>query len=284
MTITNECLKRTARVTLSDEGKIGREYNEQRLVKSTVELSEYALGTQLGYLLGSGYPTDYRARLVDYSIDRHMTKAPNCAWDVSLRYSTLAPPTVNNSDDPTQQRVKRSWQTSEHTMYTFKDRNGKMIKNSAKQPFDGGVPVTLELPTLVYERNESTFNGTWATQWSNSINQYTYSGASPKTLKLKISATEQFEGDYHFWSVRYEMAYLPIGWQPQPLNAGLTQLVSDNLVACYDSNKVEVSSPVPLDSAGKQIEQASLPDAAYFIEVDWFPQTNFSGLGLQEFA
>ena len=289
MTITSNGWKSSkAKATLSNDGRIGREYNIQRLVIADTEYSDYQLGTLLqnnyGYVLGSHHDEDSRALLANFEVDRLPTIAPNCSWTVNLVYSTFAPPTNNNSDDPLQARVKRSWQTSEHTMYVYKDRLGNMIVNKANQPFDGGIPVTVELPTLVYERNEASFNGAWATAWSNSINQFTYSGAAPKTLKLKISAQETYEGDYHYWPVRYEMSYLPIGWQPLPLNAGLLQIKSSKLVPCLDKQLQPVTAPVPLDSAGKQIALASLPSGASFIEVDWFPQQSFQALGLSEFA
>jgi len=271
-----------AKASLSNEGRISREYTITRMVQADGEMTEYEVGTELGYLLGEAHPDDFTARLVDFDIVREMSRGEHCYWTVTLRYSTLGTPTVNNSDSPFDQRVKRSWSTTEHTMYVFKDRNGDVIVNAANQPFDGGIPVTLELPTLTFERNEPTFDGGWATSLSNSLNNAYYSGAERKTLKMKISATEQYEGDYVFWPVKYEMAYLPIGWQPQPLNAGLRQLKSGKIIDCVDSHLKAVTAAVPLALTGAQLAAAELPASANFIEVDWFGQMNFGGLDLPE--
>lgn len=283
MTITkNELLEAKGKASLTSEGRKVREYTERRLVCSDVELNVFQLGSALGYLLGDGYHIDDAALLLDFDIDRRLTIEPYCAWDVGLRWSTVAPPKKEDDDNPLNERVKRFWSTSEHTLYVYKDRNGDMIVNSAKQPFEGGVPITVKLPTMVYERNEASFSGAFATQWANSLNQYAYSGAEPKTLKLDISGEEAFQGDYVFWKVRYEMAYFPLGWQPLPLDAGLNQVVSGELTPCLDVHLQPVTSPVPL-SGGVQIDIADLPEAAQFIEVDIFPLQRFQDLGLAEF-
>lgn len=283
--VFNRRMSSKAKATLSQEGRIGREYNQKRLVVTDIETTEYALGTALGYLLGEAHPDDPRALLVDYELDRReRTRPPHCVFDVSLRWSTFGPPTANNTDDPLQQRVKRDFKNREHTFYVFKDRNGNMILNGAKQPFEGGIPVTLNLPTYTYVRNEAVFSGTYATTWSNAINSDTFNGCAPKTLRMIVDAAEQYESDSVFWPVTYQMAYLPIGWQPLPLNAGLQFLSSGKLKPCLDDNLNPVTSPVPLSTAGAQLTIASLPASANFIEVDWFVQQPFSSLGLAQFT
>lgn len=277
--ISNERTGEKSKYSITSEGKVVRAYTHTRRVKTDVDYDTAEVSRLLGYTVGQPFSSDSASLLLGMDIDRKVTKS-RWYYDVTLSYTTECPAPENDSEDPTQQRVKREWQTSEQTLYIVKDRDGNLIVNKAKQPFDGGIPVTVELPTLVYERNESSFNGSTATLYANSLNRYAFSGADKETLKLKISAVENFQGKYIFWAVKYEMAYFPLGWQPQPINAGLMQLVSSKLVPCWDRNRQPVTSPVPLDKNGLQIPPEDLPGAANFIKVNHFPLIDFSSLGL----
>lgn len=283
---TPERLPETAKFAMTNEGKVIRTYSSPARVKSTDDLDLFQLGIALGYLPGQPHPTDPEATLRDMSLERTETIAP-CVWyTYTLNYSTEAPAPAATGEtptaDPTKQRVKRRWTTSEQTLYEIRDINGDLILNAAQQPFDGGVPISIALPTLTYVRNESTFDGSVMVQYANALNKYAFSGAEPETLRLKISADEMFEGNYQYWAVHYEMAYNPKGWQPQPCNAGLYQRVDGELVKCMDRDLQPVSSPVPLDEDGVQIPLSGLPDDVNYVKVDLYPLIDFSDLGLEE--
>lgn len=280
--LSNERLSTKAKSTISSDGRIVRMYDVKLLVKADVDYSDYEIGTMLGYLLGTPHPHDPKAMLSDYDITRRPTRAPHCAWDVGLSYSTDAPPLESNSVDPELARIKRNWQTTEQTLYIVRDRNGDPILNAAGDPFDGGIPITMELPTLVYERNELNFNGALMTLYANSLNSDVYSGAEPGTLKLKISAQETFESDFIYWKVRYEMAYFFLGWQPKPMNAGLYQVTGGFHRRCVDRDNRPVMSPVPLTESGEQVPTGSLPNGVNFITVPWFNSLSYSSLGLPQ--
>lgn len=282
MTLSSHLVSTSAKAVLSEDGRVGRSYTVDLRAESTTNLSDYDVGTQLGYILGDPHPHDVKALLSDYEITRLPTREPSCMWDVKLQYSTFAPPAESNSLDPELARVKRNWQTSEQTLYIVRDRNLSPILNGAGQPFDGGIAVTMEMPTLVYERNELNFSGATMTLYANSLNSDFYSGAEPGTLKMKVSATETFETDFIYWKVRYEMAYFPLGWQPQPMNAGLYQRTGAGLRHCVDRDKMPVTSPVPLTSDGVQIPIEDLPDGVNFITVPWYRTMPFSSLGLSQ--
>ena len=276
----NGFISESSKFSINSQGKVVRTYTHKRLIQSPDEGFNWDLAAALHYSPGQPHSSDPRAKLWEMDLDRHKTREPCNAWDLTLTFSTECPAAYNNSEDPTQQRVKRAWSTTEHTLYAVKDRNNKLICNLAGQPFDGGVPVAIELPTLVCERNESDFDGGAMAAMANSLNSDSYSGADPETLKLKISATEHNESDFHYWAVRYEMVYFLLGWQPQPANAGLYQLVNNKLTRCKDKDQQDVTAPVPLDLSGKQIPVASLPAAANFIHVDFFPLMAYASLNL----
>ena len=276
--LSNDLLEEDGGATVNNQGKIVRTYNQKRLVESTFGNSKQC-GDALNYTLGQAFSNDANALLTGIKITRKFTK-DRYFWDIAIDFSTEGTPTFENSVDPTKQRVKRHWGTTEQTIYITRDRGGTLIVNAANQPFDGGIPVTMELPTLTYEYNQPNFNGAQAAEWSNSLNQYSFSGAPPKTLKMKVTAEETFEGIYAFWKTRVDMAYFPLTWVPRPINAGLYQLISGKLVRCKDRDRLDATSPMPLALDGTQIPQASLPDAANTIDVDWFTLMDYSTTGL----
>jgi hypothetical protein len=277
--LSNGWVSEKATFTTNNQGKIIRNYNHKRLITTDQLMNSVDLFNAAGYVLGQTFSNDQWAVLTSWSPSITVEDG-KYKWDLDLEYSTEGTPSYQNSIDPTKQRIVRTWQTQEQTLYIVRDRNFNLIVNSANQPYDGGIPVSIELPTLTYEFNQFNFSGSTATSYSNSLNSDHFSGAAPETLRLKISAKETFEGQYQFWATRYEMAYFPLGWQPQPVNAGLYQLISGKLTRCKDRDQQDATSPMPLDENGLQIPIADLPDAAYVNKIEFFNTGPFGSLGM----
>ena len=284
--LTNKWVSEKATFTSNNQGKLIRNYAHKRLV-TTPATSDTTGGNSVdlfnacGYTIGQQFSNDSYAVLTSFAGSVGLDKG-KYAWDLDLDYSTEGTPSYDNSIDPTRQRIVRTWQSVEQTLFIGRDRNDNIIVNTANQPYDGGVPVTVELPTLTYEFNQFNFSGATATSYSNSLNSDTFSGADPETLRLKITAKETFEGSFTYWAMRYEMAYFPLGWQPQPVNAGLYQLISGKLTRCKDRDQQDATSPMPLDEFGQQIPIASLPQAAFVNKVDYFGLMPFGSLGMPQ--
>ncbi len=277
--ISNKWVSEKATFTTNNQGKIVRNYNHRRLVVTGSLGNSVELFNALNYTLGQPFSNDQWAVLTDWSASIDVSSG-KYKWDLDLEFSTEGTPTYANSIDPTRQRIIRTWQTSEQTLFIVRDRNRDLIVNSANQPYDGGIPVTVELPVLTYEFNQFNFSGATATSYSSALNSDMFSGAAPETLKLKISSNETSEGQYSYWKTRYEMAYFPLTWQPQPVNAGLYQLISGQLTRCKDRDRQDATAPMPLDDNGLQIPVASLPDAAFVNKVEYFPTMPFGNLGM----
>jgi len=285
--ISNEWNGESSTFTIDQQGKVIRRYTQKRLVTFHSQGYNWDVADELNYEPGQPHESDANALLVSMDMERQKTRSRGTVEngthnliDLTLVYSTDGFAAAENSDDPTLSRVNVSWGTSSQMLYAVHDRNGDLIVNAANQPFEGGVPVSLELPTLIYERNELSFDGATATAYSNSLNSDFYAGADPKTLRLKISGQKTWSGVHVFWKVRYEMAYYWLGWQPQPVNAGLKQLVGGVLTNCFDDNGMPVTSPVPLTTAGARVPTASLPSGANFITVDYYRTFPFGSLAL----
>lgn len=277
--LSNGWKSEKATFTTNNQGKIVRNYSHKRLIVTDTLMNSVDLFNAAGYVLGQRFSNDQWAVLTSWS-PTITVEDGKYKWDLDLEYSTEGTPSYANSIDPTRSRIIRTWQTQEQTLYIVRDRNFNLIVNAANQPYDGGIPVSIELPTLTYDFNQFNFSGVTATGISNSLNSDTFSGAGPETLRLKITAKETYEGQYQYWVMRYEMAYFPLGWQPQPVNAGLYQLVSGQLTRCKDRDQQDATSPMPLDANGLQIPIANLPDAAFVNKIEYFNTTAFGSLGM----
>lgn len=292
--------KQRLRSGVTSDGRPSLTYTLGYLVKSDsqTELSVADVLSALGLRPGSPFGEDPNATLQDVDIDRLSTLPPHCRWTVDIIYATNAKVPENDSNDPTQMRVKMSKRFAELGKYIIADKNGNLALNSAKEPFKGGVPVSTFPNTFVYEwrRNVPTrgFHGT--------VNLNQFNGCDPGTLLCLITSELQYEGAWIYWHETIEMRYDPDGWNPKPANAGFKQRQwlddgSDyTIVDCLDDNKQPFSDPQPLYDAtadedwvsGPKLEGTMIPVSArpadcVYVTVDHFTETQFEKIGVREF-
>lgn len=272
----------TTSVDVSPVGKITRTHSRTYLMKSdsTTFVSSYEAAVALGLNAGDAHPADPYALLRKINPTRRMTRIPQ-AWDISVEWSTETTET-QLAENPMDRKVIRSESTSDQERYITKDRNGKMIQDTAGSPFDGGIPVNVKLATMVFTRNEAhdtTYYVGKANTLSGYINSTAFAGAAAGTLMLNVQATETFEEQYHYWVVTYTMTHDPLGWQPSPLNAGMYKLLNGKRVRILE-NGAPSSEPCPLDAAGAIVPVYSRPDSCIFVDVDYYETYDFSLLGL----
>lgn len=287
MAFSKELVKNTLKVTVSSDGKLVKEYMRAYLCKSDTELTNDEVGSAIGILPGAPHPDWNAARVRDINIDRRLTIEPYCAWDATFQYSTEATvPENSSSTDPELRRVNRSMSPTNQQRFITKDKHKKLITDKAGSPFDGGVPVTDFMGALNFERNEAHtgFNMQTALALSGHLNSTPFMGYAAGTLMLEVTATERWEGGYHFWATRYTMNYDKDGWQPRPLNAGLYQKIDGVRVVIdeedSDGKPRPAKEPQPLDIDGHVIPVADRPDACIFLEVEHYDEMEFADLNL----
>lgn len=267
---------------VSPVGKVIRTHSRTYLAKydGTTFQSSYAAAVALGFSAGDAHPDDPYALVRKIHPVRKKTRIPQ-AWDITVEWSTETTE-EQLSANPIDRRVIRSESTSDQTRYITKDRNGKMIQDTAGSPFDGGIPVNVKLGSMVFTRNEthdSQYYVGKANTLSGYLNSTAFAGAAAGTLMLNVTAQETFEGDYHYWVVTYTMTYDPLGWQPNPLNAGMYKLSNGARIRITE-NGAPSSEPTPLDAAGAVVPVANRPDSCIFVDVDYYDTMDFSLLGL----
>ncbi len=295
MTTTFERMGQRLRNGVSSDGRPSLSYMLKYLFKSNSvsELSVIDVQAALGLRPGAGFADDPNATLQEIDIDRRMTIPPHCAWDVLVNYATNARVPENDSQDPTEMRVKMSKRFGEYSKTIIKGRDGVLIINAAGEPFKGGVAVPTFPYSFVYEWNRKTPT----IGFHETINQNTFNGVEPGNLICLISSELVYEGGYgSYWKETIEMRHNPDGWNPSPMNAGTKERIAGltKLRDCTDGHGQKYDEPQPLYDEesededplhieGTMVPESDRPAGVKFLEVDHFVESNFVNIGVREF-
>ena len=291
------------------DGRCVSKYTRKYLVLTDAPgfVSEADVAAAVGITRGSPLAADTNAICYSAAVDMGptMTRPPYQARHATYQFSTDAPLPDSDDDDPTTRRVLWSIAPTIQSTYVIQDRHGDLIVNAAGQPFDGGIPVDIRMGTVTATRNIDAAGYNKSTVMANSgkLNSVTYLGGAPGTVQVDISATETYEGAFHFWKETYTFSYNPKGWQPKPANAGFFQLDDDDNpvritngdlgdTAGTDALAADpVQEPEPLYDAaseaadpahkkGTVVPYSDRPNGCTFVEVDYFASMDFSTFGL----
>lgn len=283
----------SGRSEVQSDGRCVSTYMRKYLVRtdSPVFLEEDDVAQLVGIDRGSplAHNTNAICRSVEIGPGPVPTRAPFLAYYATYEFATNAPLPNENDDDPTTTRTMWSVSPQIQSRYVIKDRNGELIVNTAGQPFDGGIPVDVRLGSVTATRRVDAAGYDFSNVMRNSgkLNSTTFLGGAPGTVQVDISATEKYEGAFHYWEETYTFSYDPQGWQPKPANVGFFQKVGGQLSRIINSDVGDendpdspVQEPEPLDAAGALVPVANRPDDCIFVEVDYFDEMDFATFNL----
>jgi hypothetical protein len=291
VTVTIGLKEASATSTIGQDGRITKSYKHKYLYRTTAgSRPTFAdIAADLGIAPGSPYADDLNATAGNAEIEHLLTRPPHCAAEVTITWATNNPVPAEDSTDPS--TVRQLWDLRPiiQQRYVLEDRNGDPILNSARTPFDGGIPVDVRLGQAVLKLKilDADFDKTTVLALSGRVNSVTFLGGDPGTVQLDVSAQEAYEGAYHFWNVEYQFSYDPLGWQPKPLDAGFYQLGAlgvpvpitlGDLATPTTSDSTKVPEPEPLDGSGNVVPYADRPGSCAFVPVDYFEEFDFNSL------
>jgi hypothetical protein len=168
-------------------------------------------------------------------------------WDLQVPYSTEVDrdefehkELEGKKPDPRDNRAKVSISTKPETVIITKDINGKVLANTAGDPFPDIEDEDYLLEVSV-SKNVSSIESDWLLKYPGSVNEeeMKYLGVRfpPKTLLL----TELFIGDLatdsvggktiEYYPLSYRMTYREKGWLKEKLNMGLRERRTDGVAA-----------------------------------------------------
>lgn len=274
-----------ATLTLVNGGtKIVRTYSEAyRVETDSVNDGPYVVGSAAGLpLLGSPHFEDPYATCRKLSPKRE--NGNKFTWIVTAEFSTETPDPSENEENPVLKPIIRGKRSNKVDLPLVVDLNGDLVLNTAGNQPTTPVMVQRSYGIYTFQKNYSSFNDTFADAIEDAVNSQSFLGKPAGTIRCNdISASEKYEGQFHYWEVTFEFEYNAQGWQPVMLNDGFSQLVSGSLERCLDGNGEPVTEPVPLDINGAQISAASLPGAAISREWVGYEEYDFNLLGLTNY-
>ena len=281
-----------AKSVLQSDGRIVRTYTETylyRLYGATSFPTDADIAADIGIAPGSPYSEDSNATAGDAEIEWLMSRPAFFKAEVTINWATNNPAVNEVDTDPA--TVHKLWaiKPTIQQRYIIKNRHDELILNTAGQPFDGGVPVDVRLgqASLKLKILDASFDYALVMSHSGKWNSATFLGGDPGTVQVDITATEAYEGAYHFWDVQYDFNYDPLGWQPKIANVGFYQLGTldvpvpityGDLATPPTADDTRVPEPESLDESGHVVPYANRPDDCILIEVDYFDSLDMATL------
>ena len=264
-----------------------RDHTRRFVATTTASEGSYAVSVASGVpTLGSAHPEDAVSLCVDVDA-KPIGGEPN-AWIIVCKYTNDLPDDTIDDDDPISVRAKSAWGADEFSRFVSQDRDGNPILNTAGDRYEDPIEVVDSFPTLSIVKNSLSFSASNAFAYNNSTNSDTFKGAAPGTMRVRITAAEEWKGDSAYWVVNYLFRYNPNGWQPTVLEAGLYQKVLSSRVPCFikgaqPHDSEPVTHPVPLDATGEQIDPTTLtntPSPVVYTTWNVLPELPYAALGV----
>lgn len=282
--------------TVQNDGRCVSSYMERYLVRTNAAAFQgpASVAAAVGITRGSPYGFDPRAICHELQIapGPTMTKPPHMAYTVTAQWSTGAALPAAANDNPTSMRTTWSIAPNIQSRYIIKDKHGKLIVNTAGQPFDGGIPVDVRFGTAKARRNVAAagYDRDYILAVCGRVNSVAYLGGAPGTVQVDVAANERYEGTFHFWEEEWTFSHDPNGWQPRPASVGFFQRQSagsNDLKRIINSDiddpnnpTAPVQEPEPLTSEGLLAPISGRPDNCAFVEVEYFDEIDMTAFGI----
>jgi hypothetical protein len=269
-------------ITLSLDGKTVRQYTRvfRAITTSNYDNAATILSDYRFPIVGAYYPNDVLAFC--RSIRPRQMARSKLIWIVTATYSTERQIVENPLADP----AEISWATESRTRPYFQDRSGDAILNAAGFYFDPPIEGDDSRWVATVKKNLGGVPS-WILSYRDAINNaVTYiDGVTVQAYKAKLSNVTIGK-----WEERNNILYRPLTmkialnndtWRRQTLNDGFYELASPGAdpTPVLDTNGDPVTSPWPLDAAGKMIAKPT-PANAIFITSQLYQEKDFSVLPL----
>lgn len=185
-----------------------------------------------------------RSALIRWTVTQNFTK-----W--SAKNDT--PGNGNENGDPSESDMGTLDCSKEYYDVPFvRDaRTGKLILNSAGDPFTPTPAMRRAIRGFVFTRREKKNRLSLYEQYENVVNSDTWHGASPGTVLME-SILPKWDGNV--FNVTYSFKYKADGWGEKYLDTGLRKLITENetkkRVPIMGDENAPIDSPVKLDGKG----------------------------------
>jgi len=89
------------------------------------------------------------------------------------------------------------------------------VQNEAKRPYEERLEFDSIVPVVTFVRNESSFGFDFMYEINNSVNDKTFLGARPGTIRARVEADHKWKNGENYYEVTYRFTYNPYTWFQQ---------------------------------------------------------------------
>jgi hypothetical protein len=273
-------------------GKFGESFTFTRKFIVRVDsplTSRVKISQAPGVRFGDGYPDFPSHKAMEFDCTEE--SGDGMVWAIVVRY--FIPP-VENKPDPSTGLPADCWAATgaTTTIPLYKDKDGALIVNSAKDPLEGAEREASDFSLTLTKAYTDLAWSSVAVNQSNTVNSSTWNQSAARTWKvafrsaskkeLTVSGSETDTKPY--WEVTWEFNYRPETWDFKPWDVGFNQLVDSSgnpsqsgtqRAAILGADKKPVKSPVAL-AYGIAQTPGTQPNALTF---HLYKETDFSVFG-----
>lgn len=201
-------------------------------------------------------------------------------WDVRCEFrveqtESNTPP--NEPENPLLRPVKIRGGTQTYTENSIKDKDDKVVANSAKEAFPPHERLA-PLAEFSFVRNESTSPAGYSIAYVGRLNASPIWDAAAKTiLCTSITWDKQYENSYEFYQTTYSFSYKEDGWKLKLVDNGFNELVAGALKPILLPDNTKPTEPFKLNGSGAKAASNADP---VIKEFDIYKTVNFASLGL----
>ena len=260
--------------------KGARTYQRKFKLRTTTQADgPFAVGSNGSLpIIGNAHPEDANAFCISLQVEN---TSPWAGWTVTANYSDER--TID--DTPTDDAASISWGSEQFQKPAVFDLSGKLIVNSAGDPFDPPAMMDDSRRVVTVEKNLAVVPS-WILDYQDAVNNDVFSvdGISIGIGKAKMQnvtvSPRQRRNGTTFRTVTFTIHLQRDGWLLDILDAGFRRKVSggrDNIKNSGDGESP--TAPVPLDGNGQPIDDPT-PTNCVFLQFAVYKTRAFSSLPL----
>lgn len=202
-------------------------------------------------------------------------------WEAEATYSTQFD--NQQQSNPILRPPLYSCQSQQYTRPVARDTDGTPIMNLAGDYYDPPPEMDDARGTIIVSKNQSSLPLAQM-NYVNAINSDQFFNNGPGTWKLNAisSGNIQTEGGTTFYTVTYEFAYRPEGWQPRLLEIGYNGLTADGKKVKFNSDRPRLlkdNGPSGVINGAHTVGKTDDPSAAIFTKWKVYRELPFSVFG-----
>lgn len=237
---------------------------------------------------GDGFPEFTNHKAMEFDLTEE--SGDGMVWMLVVRY--YIPPVENTPDSTGMPKDCWSGAGSTTSIPVFKDKDGGLIVNSAKDPIEGAERESSEFTLTLTKCYADLSWSPIAKSHSNTVNSASWNGSAERTWKAAFRSANKKEATVSgstsqtkpYWEVVWEFHYREETWDYKPWDVGFNQLVDSqgnastsgtSRAAVLGADKKPVKAPVALAN-GVAKSAGSSPDALTF---KLYKESDFSVFG-----